>query len=43
MFVAAEFSYRRNSKFSLELLLPNNTARHSMLKIRLGEVPDTDV
>jgi len=33
----------RSSKLHLEALLPKSTARHSMLKIRLGAVPDTDV
>jgi len=37
------FSYKRTSWFCVALLSANSTVRHSMLKIRLGALPDTDV
>ena len=37
------FSYKRTSWFSVAVLSLNSTVRHSMLNIRLGAVPDTEV
>jgi hypothetical protein len=37
------FSYRRTSKFAVIELSLKYTVRHSMLKMRLGAVPDTEV
>ena len=37
------FSYKRTSWFSVALLSLNNTVRHSILNIRLGALPDTEV
>jgi hypothetical protein len=37
------FSYKRTSWFCVALLSANSTVRHSMLKMRLGALPDTDV
>ena len=36
-------SYKRSSKFARVVLAPKYTVLHSMLKIRLGAVPDTEV
>src|SRR3954470_21920261 len=36
-------SYSRTSKFAMRLLLRKYTPRHSTLKIRLGDEPDTDM
>src|SRR5260370_8013284 len=37
------FSLKRPLKFSLDALLPKSTVRPSMLKIRLGVTPETEV
>jgi hypothetical protein len=37
------FSYKRTSKFCAELTAKESTACHSMLKMRLGAVPETEV
>ena len=37
------FSYKRTSWFCVALLSANSTVRHSMLKIRFGALPDTEV
>jgi hypothetical protein len=37
------FSYRRAWKFPLAVGVAKYTTRHSMLKMRLGAVPDTEV
>jgi hypothetical protein len=36
-------SYRRASKFAVAEVAAKYTARHSILKIRFGAVPETDV
>ena len=41
--LSGSFSYRRTSKFCVAELSAKSTVRHSMLKIRLGAVPDTEV
>jgi hypothetical protein len=42
-FKFGSFSYNRTSWFCVALLSANSTVRHSMLKIRLGALPDTEV
>jgi hypothetical protein len=37
------FSYRRTSKFCVDELSANNTERHSMLNMRFGALPVTEV
>lgn len=37
------FSYRRTSKFAVIVLSLKYTVRHSMLKMRLGALPETEV
>ena len=37
------FSYKRTSWFCVALLSLNKTVRHSMLNMRLGALPETDV
>src|SRR6266403_242172 len=42
-FRLGSFSYRRTSKFCVAELSAKSTERHSMLKIRLGALPVTEV
>jgi len=40
---SAGFSYRRTSKVCVADTSANSTVRHSMLKMRSGAVPETEV